>query len=808
MTTWRRDLQARAALGTARAARALRSSRRGEGPLRTLLLPPAQPGSLGDEAMMNVCFEELVREGQLAGIVDFAEGDRWPNEPPGTEHVDLSGFFGRKYLRSLPSVTEILTRYDRLWCLGADVLDGHYSAVASFRRVTLSRIAAELGLDVSLLGFSFNEDPSPLALGALRDLPASVRLCARDPISHARLTKNLGRPIDLVSDLAFGLDPAPSTNEDETAVLGWVAARRAEGHIVLGFNASHRAYKATSEADVDDVVAVYASMLTGLFRERDDISVVAIPHDYRESFRSTSDDRLLGAIADRLDPEDRARFLRPSFRLRARFVSLLAAKVDAVFSGRLHLAVASLRNGTPAATLAYQGKVAGMYQYFDLGELAVAPSVALDPSAIQHAIGALIEQRASLAARIDRAKQTVADLQARNFSPGCPPASSPRLLVVTPEATHPTNKGNRARIVDLCERSEALGWEVHLAHIERHRVDREAMSEHWGVAYHPVPYRYPLSVQARAGRRLRGAITSDYEFGIDDWYDEECDAYLEALQLRYAFDAVMVEYAHQSRAFEVFGPDVLKILDTHDSLAHRFSRQQEIGLPRMGFSTTPEEEAIAFSRADVVLAIQDLERAEFQSRSEREVVTVGHRVFVRDDLPSEPTENRLLFLGSRNQANVDGIEFFLEEVWPHVAEDTDLLIAGPVCDVVEIPPGVQSMPVVDNVADAYGLANIAIVPIRFGTGLKIKTIEAMGRGLATVSTRVGAEGLEEAHGSGLVLADTAQELTGAIRALSRNPAERAAVAGRALEFARMWNARSEAALASVLGSPRAPQAAD
>jgi len=808
MTAWRRDLQARAAVGTARAARALRSSQRGDGPPRTLLLPPAQPGSLGDEAMMGVCFEELARQGRLVGIVDFAEGDRWPNEPPDTEHVDLSGFFGRKHLRSLPGVPEILARYDQFWCLGADVLDGHYSPVASFRRVTLSRIAAELGLDVSVLGFSLNDNPSPLVLGALRDLPAPVRLCARDPISHARLTKHLGRPIDLVSDLAFGLEPARTTNEDEAALLGWVAARHADGDTVLGFNASHRAYRSTTGANLDDVVAVYTATLTGLFRERDDISVVAIPHDYRESARNTSDDRLLAAVEDRLAPADRARFLRPSFRLRASFVSRLTAEVDAVFSGRLHLAIASLRNGTPAATLAYQGKVAGLYQYFDLRELAVAPSVALDPKAMQRAVGTLIEQRASLVARIERAEPSVAALQARNFSPQCPAGSSPRLLVVTPEATHPTNKGNRARIMDLCERSAGLGWEVHLAHVELTRGDRKAMSEHWGAAYHPIPYRYPLSVQARMGRRLRGAIMSDYEFAIDDWYDEKGDAYLQALQAKYAFEAVMVEYAHQSRAFEVFGPDVLKILDTHDSLAYRFARQREFGVPRTGFSTTPGEEAVAFSRADVVLAIQDLEREEFQSRSEREVVTVGHRVFVLDDLPREPTENRLLFLGSRNQANVDGIGFFLEEVWPRVAADVDLLIAGSVCDVVEIPAGVQTMPIVEDVAAAYELANIAIVPIRFGTGLKIKTIEAMGRGMATVSTRVGAEGLEEAHGHGLVLADTAEELVRAIQRLSRDGSERAAVVARALEFARMWNARSEAALASVLGRRRAPQAAD
>jgi len=120
MTTWRRDFQARAAVGTARATRALRGRQRDEGPLRTLLLPPSHTGSLGDEAMMSVCTDELARQRHLVGIVDFVEGDRWPNEPPETEHLDLSGFFGSSYLRSLPGVAATLRQYDQLWCLGAD----------------------------------------------------------------------------------------------------------------------------------------------------------------------------------------------------------------------------------------------------------------------------------------------------------------------------------------------------------------------------------------------------------------------------------------------------------------------------------------------------------------------------------------------------------------------------------------------------------------------------------------------------------------------------------------------------------------
>ena len=115
----------------------------------TLILPPSTPGSLGDEAMMAVCFERLAEEqGARVGVVDFTSARAvWPGAPEGLAHVSASGYFGAGHLRSLPRLVRALRGYDRLWCLGADVLDGHYAPAGSVRRITLAHVAAELGLE-------------------------------------------------------------------------------------------------------------------------------------------------------------------------------------------------------------------------------------------------------------------------------------------------------------------------------------------------------------------------------------------------------------------------------------------------------------------------------------------------------------------------------------------------------------------------------------------------------------------------------------------------------------------------------------
>lgn len=773
----------------------------------TLLLPPTRPGSVGDEAMMTVCMERLVSDGRSFAIVDFVAGDRWPGEPRGTRHVDLSGFFGSAYVRSLPRLISVLRGFDRFWCLGADVMDGHYSEVGSLRRVALAHVAAELGLETSILGFSFNDDPSELVVDALRRLPGSVELFARDPVSHRRLLERVGRPVRLAADLAFGLHPAVELEAGEGALLEWMQARRGEGRRLVALNVSRRAFTSAGALDLDAAIDAYASGVSTLLRKRADLAFVCVPHDYRTHATDTNDLDVLRAIAGRIDPTVGERVLLPSERLRAPVVKRIVGEVDAVLSGRMHLAIAALGQGTPAATLSYQGKLAGLYQYFGLPELEVDPSEALTSPGVVSVLERLLDDGPRQSAFIEKALPEVRALSRSNFERCAEPGLRPRLLVVSPEATHPPNKGNRARILDLCRRAEELGWEVHLGHVERGQTERTLMYSHWGVRYHPLPYAYPLRLDQRLARRVHGIVTGRYDFRIDDWYDPRMDAHLAALHRRYQFRAVMVEYAHQSKAFDVFDGGVLKILDTHDELAGRFSRQEAFGQQRVGFSTTPSEESIGFARADVVLAIQDVERTRFESRTPRKVVTVGHRVPLVAPREKE-LEGRLLFLGSANQANVDGLRYFMRDVWADVSDRAKLLVAGPVCDHVDLPPEVERMPIVADVADAYDAADIVIVPIRFGTGLKIKTIEALGRGKPTVSTSVGAEGLEGAHGSALYIADDAAAFSTAILELLGDGARRRALSEAALGFVKSWNTRCEDAFAAVLSMAPGSQAAD
>jgi glycosyltransferase involved in cell wall biosynthesis len=60
---------------------------------------------------------------------------------------------------------------------------------------------------------------------------------------------------------------------------------------------------------------------------------------------------------------------------------------------------------------------------------------------------------------------------------------------------------------------------------------------------------------------------------------------------------------------------------------------------------------------------------------------------------------------------------------------------------------------VEDLRGFYDGIRVAISPVRFGSGVKLKTVQGMQYGVPTVATSIGAEGLTLPHGAGVHVAD-------------------------------------------------------
>jgi glycosyltransferase involved in cell wall biosynthesis len=118
--------------------------------------------------------------------------------------------------------------------------------------------------------------------------------------------------------------------------------------------------------------------------------------------------------------------------------------------------------------------------------------------------------------------------------------------------------------------------------------------------------------------------------------------------------------------------------------------------------------------------------------------------------------------------NLDGILFLYREIWPHVRhayQKARLTVAGggtreelaraapETLARMERDPSVELAGFVPDLQGLMDATAVMAAPMRLGSGVRNKVIEAMAAGLPVVTTRRGAEGLAVSHERELLIAD-------------------------------------------------------
>jgi glycosyltransferase involved in cell wall biosynthesis len=154
------------------------------------------------------------------------------------------------------------------------------------------------------------------------------------------------------------------------------------------------------------------------------------------------------------------------------------------------------------------------------------------------------------------------------------------------------------------------------------------------------------------------------------------------------------------------------------------------------------------------------------------------------------------WLGGVWSPNGDGLAWFASQVLPRITAVVPwarLRVTGTLPPELRPfeGPNLTSTGFVDDLAMFYRGLRVAVAPIRYGAGVKLKTVEAVQYGVPIVATPVGAEGLEELHGEAIAVHEAADAFA-------------AAVIARLVDVA-VWR-RHRAAIEAALG--RVPPEAD
>jgi succinoglycan biosynthesis protein ExoO len=250
-------------------------------------------------------------------------------------------------------------------------------------------------------------------------------------------------------------------------------------------------------------------------------------------------------------------------------------------------------------------------------------------------------------------------------------------------------------------------------------------------------------------------------------------------------DILVADYCFLTDAFPyALRPDAKTAVIMHDLFSSRGGQFAALGSADSVMQLTEAEECALLAKADTIVAIQKDEGEWLRNRIPGRRVIVAPMAARPVAEPQAGRDDVVLFIGSSAAPNVDGLRWFLQDCWPRIRARRPgviLRVAGTVCQKVgRAPGGVQLLGLVDNLTSLYAECGLLISPLRAGSGLKIKLIEALAHGKAVVATAVTLQGVADTLRDCVRVADEPNQFADAVLELACNGGSRRVLAARGL----------------------------
>jgi glycosyltransferase involved in cell wall biosynthesis len=312
----------------------------------------------------------------------------------------------------------------------------------------------------------------------------------------------------------------------------------------------------------------------------------------------------------------------------------------------------------------------------------------------------------------------------------------PSVLVLFPYPLLPADNGGSTRTLMLLQALRNKGYLVWLVGVGLRPKDQLALSGYADVVV-PLP-DFEGDPETRIRESGLNALKARYHTDFDEVVPQLVKA---ASPL-----AVLSCFSFSAYALARVPASTLRIVDTHDVQHLRADIALQNGGDLESRRCSVEDEVEALQYADILISIQPEEERVFAKMfPDKSHVVCGHAISTFPVRASGPKTRKVLFVGNRYDPNTRGMQAFIREVWPGVirqAPDATLEVVGTVCrDLSEEPVGVRLHGFVPDVKPFYESAAVVVNPIAYGSGQKVKSIEALALGKCLVTTAAGRQGL-------------------------------------------------------------------
>ncbi|MCA1763487.1 MAG: glycosyltransferase family 4 protein [Cryomorphaceae bacterium] len=359
-----------------------------------------------------------------------------------------------------------------------------------------------------------------------------------------------------------------------------------------------------------------------------------------------------------------------------------------------------------------------------------------------------------------------------------------KILQLTHKPPFPVKDGGCLAINQFSDTLVSLGIDLHVFSIAtpKHPFKKDAFPKGYIAKNHFQSVFVDTSVNPVDA--FVNLITRD-TYHVSRFFSADVDMKLYDLLSRENFDIVLCESIFVAPYIKTIRKlcNAKVVLRSHNlefSIWHRLAKSQKFGLRKTYLKILTRQlrdyEVDILDQIDGLIAINPDELMHYQRLGYAgNSMTFPFAINTAEYIPEpEPEEvNSVFHLGSMDwKPNVEGVQWFLREVWPKVRranKNLTLYLAGRRMPEELLSLKADGVDVVGEVPDAQDFIkskNIMIVPLKTGAGMRVKIIEALALKKPVVTTPIGANGITVKSGESAYIANSARDFADCVLRLA------------------------------------------
>jgi glycosyltransferase involved in cell wall biosynthesis len=347
-----------------------------------------------------------------------------------------------------------------------------------------------------------------------------------------------------------------------------------------------------------------------------------------------------------------------------------------------------------------------------------------------------------------------------------------RILEIAPQLPIPPIDGGKISIYGQLKSLAKLGHHITFICYKNNKTSNDDINE-------MLRYCNPLIIDLNTSNNLIKAfinLFSSKPYNVSKYISKKVVSTLEKIFQIENFDVVHIDHIHMAWIVEILrrltnSPIVLREHNFESDIVFRYYKNSKNFLLKiylfMQYKRLIEYEIFIAQKFDKVIMISKADEKKLKSFN-KNINTITIPAGVDEDLIRIKAykENKLKYslfhIGDLGwYPNLDGLRWFIENVFPLVVKkipEVKLFVYGKNSNKLKISTSLNNNVIikgfVNDLINELKDKEIGIVPLRIGSGIRIKILELMAQGHCLISTSIGCEGIDADNGKNIFIADS------------------------------------------------------